>query len=187
MPSLGRRSSSKPLIFVLPQENGEPKFYKVDPENIHIIRAMAEKLNVPEDVRRSSQSLPTASMSSITSEMITDSGNQRFQLTVQLTIYIIFQFFFFKNSFLRTHVLVLGLLLPLFLFSGEVSFGFQSQSGLDYSHCGGKRDVHSPRSSCGATLADILAAGVHPVLSTHNSVLFKCSNNDIYLYLHLDC
>ena len=47
-----------------------------------------------------------------------------------------------------------GPLVPLFWISGDVSSGFQSQSGLPYSHCGGKRNVHSPRSTSGATLAD---------------------------------
>ena len=37
----------------------------------------------------------------------------------------------------------LGPLVPLFWISGDVSFGFQSQSGLPYSHCGGERNVHS--------------------------------------------
>ena len=73
MQALGH-SGSKPFLFVLPQKNGEPTFYRVDPENIHIIREVAEKLKVPEDLNRSSQSLPFGSTSSITSEMRTDSG-----------------------------------------------------------------------------------------------------------------
>ena len=50
----------------------------------------------------------------------------------------------------------------------DVSSGFQSQSGLPYSHCGGKRNVHSLRSTSGATLADLLAAGMQLVLSPHS-------------------
>ena len=69
--------------------------------------------------------------------------------------------------FWRTHVLFLGPLVPLFWISGDVSSGFQSQSGLPYSHCGGKHNVRSPRSTSGATLADLLAAGIQPVLSPH--------------------
>ena len=47
-------------------------------------------------------------------------------------------FLFFFKSFWRTMV-------PLFWISGDVSSGFQSQSGLPYSHCGGERNVRSPR------------------------------------------
>ena len=56
---------------------------------------------------------------------------------------------------------------PLFWISGDVSSGFQSQSGLPYSHCGGERNVRSLRSTSGATLADLLAASTQPVLSPH--------------------
>ena len=61
----------------------------------------------------------------------------------------------------------LGPLVPLFWISCDVSSGFQSQSGLPYSHCGGKRNVCSLRSTSGATLADLLAASMQPVLSPH--------------------
>ena len=61
-----------------------------------------------------------------------------------------------------------GPLVPLFWISGDVSSGFQSQSGLPYSHCRGERNVCSPRSTSGATLADLLAAGAQPVLSPHS-------------------
>ena len=61
----------------------------------------------------------------------------------------------------------LGPLVPLFWTSSDVSSGFQSQSGLPYSHCRGERNIHSPRSTSGATLADLLAAGTQPVLSPH--------------------
>ena len=60
-----------------------------------------------------------------------------------------------------------GALVPLFWISGDVSSGFQSQSGLPYSHCGGKHNVCSLRSTSGATLADLLAAGTQLVLSPH--------------------
>ena len=39
----------------------------------------------------------------------------------------------------------------LFWISGDVSSGFQSQSGLPYSHCGGERNVRSLRATSGAT------------------------------------
>ena len=60
-----------------------------------------------------------------------------------------------------------GPLVPLFWISGDISSGFQSQSGLPYSHCGGKDNVCSPRSTSGATLANLLVAGAQPVLSQH--------------------
>ena len=62
---------------------------------------------------------------------------------------------------------ILGPLVPLFWISNDVSSGFQSQSGLPYSHCGGKHNVRSLRSNSGATHADLLAAGLPPVLSPH--------------------
>ena len=36
-----------------------------------------------------------------------------------------------------------------------------------FPNCGGERNVRSPRSTSGATLADLLAAGTQPVLSPH--------------------
>ena len=71
------------------------------------------------------------------------------------------------EKFLADTCPFLGPLVPLFWISGDVSFGFQSQSGLPYSHCGGECNVHSPRSTSGATLADLLVAGMQPVLSPH--------------------
>ena len=62
---------------------------------------------------------------------------------------------------------ILGPLVPLFWISSDVSSGFQSQSGLPYSHCGGERNVHSLRSNFGATRADLLAALLQPVRSPH--------------------
>ena len=59
----------------------------------------------------------------------------------------------------------LGPLVPLFWISGDVSSGFQSQSGLPYTCCGGKRNVRFLRSTSGATLADLLAASMQLVLS----------------------
>ena len=83
----------------------------------------------------------------------------------QVLVIIIHCIFFLK--FLADTCPVLGPLVPLFWISGDVSSGFQSQSGLPYSHCGGKRNVHSPRSTSGATLANLLAAGAQSVLSPH--------------------
>ena len=63
----------------------------------------------------------------------------------------------------------LGPLVPLFWISGDVSSGFQSQSGLGLIRyfCGGECNVHSPRFTSVATLANLLAAGVQPVTSPH--------------------
>ena len=63
----------------------------------------------------------------------------------------------------------LGPLVPLFWISGDVSAGFQSQSGfcLIRYFCGGKCNVHSPRFTSGATLANLLAAGAQLVTSPH--------------------
>ena len=52
-------------------------------------------------------------------------------------------FFIFFLNFLGGHMCpILGPLVPLFWISSGVSSGFQSQSGLPYSHCGGVRNVH---------------------------------------------
>ena len=52
-----------------------------------------------------------------------------------------------------------GPLVPLFWISGDVSSGVQSQSGfcLIRFFCGGECNVHSPRSTSGATLANLLS------------------------------
>ena len=63
----------------------------------------------------------------------------------------------------------LGPLIPLFWISGDVSSGFHSQSGfcLIRYFCRGEYNVHSPRFTSGATLADLLAAGEQLVTSPH--------------------
>ena len=74
-------------------------------------------------------------------------------------------FFFLK--FLADTCPFLGPLVPLFWISGDVSSGFQSQSGfcLIRYFCGGECNVHSPRFTSGGTLANLLAAGMLPVTS----------------------
>ena len=78
-------------------------------------------------------------------------------------------FFYFFKKFLADTCPFLGPLVPLFWISGDVSSGFQSQSGccLIRYFCGGECNVHSPRFTSGATLADLLAAGTQPVTSPH--------------------
>ena len=52
-------------------------------------------------------------------------------------------------------------LVPLFWSSGDISSGFQSQSGFCLiNFCRGKCNVHSLRSTSGATPADLLTAGM---------------------------
>ena len=79
---------------------------------------------------------------------------------------IVFCFFF---KFLADTCPFLGPLVPLFWISGDVSSGFQSQSGfcLIRYFCAGECNVHSPRFTSGATLADLLAAGTQPITSPH--------------------
>ena len=84
-----------------------------------------------------------------------------------LTTKLFFYFFFLK--FLADTCPFLRPLVPLFWISGDVSSGFQSQSGfcLIRYFCGGECNVHSPRFTSGATLTDLLAASVQPVTSPH--------------------
>ena len=77
----------------------------------------------------------------------------------RLSVYNQFRFvlhsFYFEQSFFFSF---LGPLVPLFWISGDVSPGFQSQSGfcLIRYFCGGECNVHSPRFTSGATPADLL-------------------------------
>ena len=67
----------------------------------------------------------------------------------------VFLFVFLK--FLADTCPFLGPLVPLFWISGDISSGFQSQSGfcLIRYFCGGECNIHSPRFTSGATLADL--------------------------------
>ena len=78
-------------------------------------------------------------------------------------------FFFFFLKFLADTCPFLGPLVPLFWISGDVSSGFQSQSGfcLIRYFSGGECNVHSPRFTSRDTLANLLAAGAQPVTSPH--------------------
>ena len=61
-----------------------------------------------------------------------------------------------------------GALVTPFWISGDISSGVQSQSEFCLIRfSGSKCNVHSPRSTSGATLADLLAAGAQPVTSPH--------------------
>ena len=84
--------------------------------------------------------------------------------SIKTTFYNIGTFFL---KFLADTCPFLGPLVPLFWISGDVSSGFQSQSGLLYSHCGGERNVHSPRSTSGATLVNLLVAGAAGPVPTY--------------------
>ena len=78
-------------------------------------------------------------------------------------------FLFFFKKFLADTCPFLGPLVPLFWISGDVSSGFQRQSGfcLIRYFCGGGCNVHSPRFTSGAILANLLAAAAQPVTSPH--------------------
>ena len=52
--------------------------------------------------------------------------------------------FFFNLNFWRTQVLFVGTLIPLFWTSGDVSSGFQSQSGQSYLHLAEAYVLHIP-------------------------------------------
>ena len=67
------------------------------------------------------------------------------------------KFVVFFKTFLADTCPFLGPLVPLFWISGDVSSGFQSQSEfcLIRYFCRGECNVHSPRFTSGATLADL--------------------------------
>ena len=74
--------------------------------------------------------------------------------------------FFIK--FWRTHVLFWGHWYPCFEFLVTSPLGFKARVGSAlFAYCGGECNVHSSRSTSGATLADLLAASAQPVLSPH--------------------
>ena len=81
------------------------------------------------------------------------SNSQWVSFTLLVSMGLVFFFFLFLKIFLAdTYTYsIWGPLIPLFWISGNVSSGFQSQSGLPYLHWGGKRNVHSLRSNSGAT------------------------------------
>ena len=83
-----------------------------------------------------------------------------------LTAHLFFSFFL---KFLADICPFLGPLVPLFWISGDVSSGFQSQSGFHLIRyfCRGKCNIHSPRFTSGATLANLLVGGAQPVTSPH--------------------
>ena len=78
---------------------------------------------------------------------------------ILLSIYVFFSFFKVFGGHMCP---ILGTLVPLFWISGDISSGFQSQSGfcIICLFCGDECNVHSPRSPSGATPADLLMAGI---------------------------
>ena len=66
-------------------------------------------------------------------------------------------FFFFFIVFGGHTCPFLGPLVPLFWISGDISSGFQSQSGLPYSHCGGERNIRSPTAQKGLSTNEKVA------------------------------
>ena len=71
-----------------------------------------------------------------------------------------FFFLFFKKVFGRTHVLFWGHWYPCFGFLVTSPLGLKARVGsaLFPIFCGGECNVHSPRFTSGATLADLLVA-----------------------------
>ena len=97
------------------------------------------------------------------------SGATHADLLIKTPHCVVNFFFFFFFKFLADTCPFLGPLVPLFWISGDVSSGFQSQSGfcLIRYFCRGECNVHSSRFTSGATLANLLAAGAQPVTSPH--------------------
>ena len=78
-------------------------------------------------------------------------------------------FYIFK-SFWRTHMSFFGATgTPVLDFWWHLLWVSKPEWVLPYSHCGGECNVHSLRSTSGATHADLLAASLPPVLSPHTS------------------
>ena len=60
----------------------------------------------------------------------------------------------------------------------HMSFFSKPEWVLPYSNCRGKCNVHSPRSTSGATCADLLAASLLPVLSPHTIADVGCRDSN---------
>ena len=97
----------------------------------------------------------------------TGKGNFKFLSSATLSNHRRDMVFFFKGF--GGHMSFFGATGTPVWISGDVSSGFQSQSGfcLIRYFCGGEYNVHSPRFTSGATLADLLAASAQPVTSPH--------------------
>ena len=80
-------------------------------------------------------------------EFSTSERTQRYLKSFDFLLKMWVIFFFFFKVFGRHMCPILGPLVPLFWISGDVSSGFQSQSGFCLIHlfCGGECNVHSPK------------------------------------------
>ena len=75
--------------------------------------------------------------------------------------------FFFLKFLTDTRVLFSGHWYPCFGFLVTSPLGFKARVGSAlFAFCGGECNV-DPRSTSGATLADLLVAGAQPILSPH--------------------
>ena len=93
---------------------------------------------------------------------------------------------FFTISFWRTHMSYFGATgTPVLDFWWRLLWGVKPEWVLPYSHYGGECNVHSPRSTSGATLAHLLAAGAPPVLSPHTVVEVRLPGFDLMLSEYL--
>ena len=93
-------------------------------------------------------------------------------ITVRICVFFsqYFSFLFFlKKIFWRTHVLFWGHWYPCFGFLVTSPLGFKARVGSALFAIFAEANVihNSPRSTSGATLADLLAAGAQPVTSPH--------------------
>ena len=80
-----------------------------------------------------------------------------------MCISFLFIYFFFFTVFFGGHIHVsyFGPLVPLFWISGDISSGFQSQSGFCFiCFCRSKCNVHSLRSTSGAKPTNLLIASM---------------------------
>ena len=86
--------------------------------------------------------------------------------------FVLFRFYLFIYIFWRTQVLFVGPLIHRFWTSGDISSGFQSQSGQPYSHLAEVYMLHIPRdlpANLLAGTADLLAGSISakPFSSTY--------------------
>ena len=89
---------------------------------------------------------------------------EKIRLSCQRNAYVFkrqSRYLLFLKFLADTHVLFLGHWYPCFGFLVMSPLGFKARVGSAlFAFCGGKCNVHSPRSTSGATHADLLAASI---------------------------
>ena len=92
----------------------------------------------------------------------------KYACRVIMTTWFYYAFCFKKKFLADTHVLFWGHWYPCFGFLVASPLGFKAQVGSAlFAFCGGECNLHSLRSTSGATLADLLVAITQLVLSPH--------------------